>query len=234
MNIISQHKKQMIKNNNEQIADSKETYNFQMMLNDIQESSLRGKQDTLAADKAEREQQSKLIVLQMLVDKANKYINNNHRDDESLRNAIEIEVNNDHLAGYIFFVSQNPQFDHSWNYLRKHVKNYLDFLVNAIRFLENILVDINMLLGKPRSVEEIHVVMNDIIDVYLTEDKPGVKIYVLWENFYKIATVNRDYSFTVKIKDCILMTGRRKKASDAEKLIDTALFNINIKEGSIQ
>ena len=143
MNIISQHKKQMIKNNNEQMADSKETYSFQMMLNDILESSLSGKQDTLAG---EREQQSKLIVLQMLVDKANKYINNNHRDDESLRNAIEIEVNNDHLAGYIFFVSQNPQFDHSWNYLRKQVKNYLDFLVNAIRFLENILVDINMLL----------------------------------------------------------------------------------------
>ena len=30
------------------------------------------------------------------------------------------------------------------------------------------------------------------------------------------------------------MTGRRKKASDAEKIIDAALFNINIKEGSIQ
>ena len=234
MNIIFQHKKQMIKNNNEQIADSKETYNFQMMLNDIQEGSIMGKQDTLAGDKAEREQQSKLIVLQMLVDKANKYINDRHRDDESLKNAIEIEVNNDHLAGYIFFVSQNPQFDHSWNYLRKQVKNYLDFLVNGIRFLENILVDINMLLEKSRSLQGIHVVMNDIIDVYLTEDKPGVKIYVLWENFYKIATVNRDYSFTVKIKDCILMTGRRKKASDAEKLFDTALFNINIKEGSIQ
>ena len=66
MNIISQHKKQMIKNNNEQMADSNETYNFQMMLNDIQEGSIMGKQDTLAGDKAEREQQSKLIVLQML------------------------------------------------------------------------------------------------------------------------------------------------------------------------
>ena len=234
MNIISQHKKQMIKNNNEQDADSKETYNFQMMLNDIQESSLRGKQETSAGDKAEREQQSKLIVLQMLVDKAHKYINNRHRDDESLRNAIEIEVNNDHLAGYIFFVSQNPQFNHSWNYLRKQVKNYLDFLVNGIRFLENILVDINMLLEKSRSLQGIHVVMNDIIDVHLIEDKPHVKVFVMWENFYKIATVNRDYSFTVKTKDCILMTGRRKKASDAENIIDAAMFNINIKEGSIQ
>ena len=56
----------MINNKNEQIADSKETFNFQMMLNDIQESSLRGKHDTQAGDKAEREQQSKLIVLQML------------------------------------------------------------------------------------------------------------------------------------------------------------------------
>ena len=234
MNIISQHKKQMINNNNEQIADSKETYSFQMMLNDIQEGSIMGKQDTLADDKAEREQQSKLIVLQMLVDKANNYINDRHLDDESLRNAIEIEVNNDHLAGYIFFISQNPQFDHSWNYLRKQVKNYLDFLVNGIRFLENILLDINMLLGKSRSLQGIHVVMNDIIDVHFNEDKPCVKVFVLWENFHKIATVNRDYSFTVKTKDCILMTGRRKKASDAEKLIDAALFNINIKQGSIQ
>lgn len=217
-------------NNNEQMADSRETYNFQMMLNDIQEGSIMGKQDTLAGDKAEREQQSKLIVLQMLVDKANKYNNDRHLDDESLRNAIEIEVNNDHLAGYIFFISQNPHFDHSWNYLRKQVKNYSDFLVNNIRFLENILVDINMLLGKPRSVQEIHVVMNDIIDVHLIEDKPRVKVFVLWENFHKIATVNRDYSFTVKTKDCILVAGRRKKASDAEKIIDAALFNINIKE----
>ena len=223
----------MIKNNNEQIADLKETYNFQMMLNDIQESSLRGKQEISAGDKAEREQQSKLIVLQMLVNKADKYINNRHRDDESLRNAIEIEVNNDHLAGYIFFVSQNPQFDHSWNYLRKQVKNYLDFLVNGIRFLENILVDINMLLEKFRSLPGIHVVMNDIIDVHLIEEKPHVKVFVMWENFYKIATVNRNYSFTVKTKDCILMAGRREKASDAEKLID-ALFNININEGSLQ
>lgn len=231
MNIISQHKKQMIKNNNEQIADSKETYSFQMMLNDIQESSLRGKQDTLAG---EREQQSKLIVLQMLVDKANKYISDRHLDDESLRNAIEIEVNNDHLAGYIFFISQNPQFDHSWNYLRKQVKNYLDFLINGIRFLENILVDINMLLGKSRSLQGAHVLMNDIIDVHLIEEKPRVKVFVLWENFYKIATVRRYYNFTVKTNDCILMAGIRKKASDAEKLIDTALFNINIKQGSIQ
>ena len=231
MNIISQHKKQMINNNNEQIADSKETYSCQMMLNDIQESLLRGKQDTLAD---EREQQSKLIVLQMLVDKANKYINDRHRDDESLRNAIEIEVNNDHLAGYIFFISQNPQFDHSWNYLRKQVKNYLDFLVNGIRFLENILLDINMLLGKSRSLQGIHVVMNDIIDVHFNEDKPCVKVFVLWENFHKIATVRRYYNFTVKTNDCILMAGRREKASDAEKLIDAVLFNINIKQGSIQ
>ena len=231
MNIISQHKKQMIKNNNEQMADSKETYNFQMMLNDIQESSLRGKQDTLAG---EREQQSKLIVLQMLVDKANKYISDRYRDDESLKNAIEIEVNNDHLAGYIYFISQNPQFDLSWSYLRKQVKNYLDFLVNGIRFLENILVDINMLLGKSRSLQGIHVVMNDIIDVHFNEDKPCVKVFVLWENFHKIATVRRYYNFTVKTNDCILMAGRREKASDAEKLIDTALFNINIKQGSIQ
>ena len=55
----------------------------------------------------------------------------------------------------------------------------MDFLVNGIRFLENILVDINMLLEKSRSLQGIHVVMNDIIDVHLTEGKPGLKIYVL-------------------------------------------------------
>ncbi len=217
----------MQKKNNEQIADSKETYNYKMMLNDMQESSLWAKQDTHAGDKAEREQQSKLIVLQILVDKANKYNNERYRDDESLKNAIEIEVNNDHLAGYIFFISQNLQFDHSWNYLRRQVKNYLDFFVNGIRFLENILDDINMLLGKPRSVHGLHVVMNDIIDVHMIEDKPCVKVCVLWENFHKLATVKRDYSFTVKIKDCILVAGRRKRTSDAEKLIDSVLIKLH-------
>ena len=212
-----------------------EVYTFQMLLDDIQESVIINDEDAQTDDKASRERQSKLIVLQMLIDRANEYNDESHRDDEKLRNAIDVKVNNDvHLAGFIFYISQNPQFDYSWNYLRKRESSYKEFLIEGIRFLDNVLSDINMLARKTGTTKDVHVVMNDIIDVSLTGEKPFVKASVLWENFHRIATVKRDYNFTVISKECILMAGRRKKASDAEKIIDAALAMLNKKEGSTE
>lgn len=217
-------------NNDKLTVTTKEEYTFEMLLNDIQESAAGGENDALADDRAERERMSKLIVMQMLIVKANEYNDDSHRDDEKLRNAIDAKLNAD-LAGYIYFISQNPQFDYSWNYLRKRENSYKEFLVEAIRFLENVLADINMLAGKPRTPQDVHVIVNDIIDISLTGEKPFVKADVLWENFNRIATVKRTYGFTVKSKDCILVAGKRKDASDAEKLIDTAFAMLNRTEG---
>lgn len=213
---------------------SKEEYTFQMLLNDIQESTLVGDEDAQAGDKALRERQSKLIVLQMLVDRANEYNDDSHRNDDKLRNAIEIKINNDvYLSGYIFFISQNAQFDYSWNYLRKRENSYKEFLVKGIRFLENVLADINMLLKKPRTHKDVHVVMHDVIDVSMTGEKPYVKVGVQWENFYRIATVNRAYKFVVKSKEYILVAGMRKEPTDAAKLVDAALAVLdNTKEST--
>ncbi|MBR0037419.1 MAG: hypothetical protein IJP70_07240 [Bacteroidales bacterium] len=225
----------MAKNDKKLTVASKEDYTFQMLLNDIQESALVGEEDSQAGDKAERERQSKLIVLQMLIDRANEYNDESHRDDEKLRNAIDVKVNNDvYLAGFIFYISQNPQFDYSWNYLRKRGNSYKEFLVEGIRFLDNVLADINMLAGKSRTHKDVHVVMNDIIDVSVTGEKPFVKACVLWENFHRIASIKRDYNFTVKSKECILIAGKRKKAADAERLIDAALVMLNNTEGSTE
>lgn len=218
----------MAKNDKNPAVDAKKEYTFQMLLNDIQEGALGGEEDSQAGDKAERERQSKLIVMQMLIDRANEYNNESHRDDEKLKNAIDVKINNDvHLAGFIFFISQNPQFDYSWNYLRKRENSYKEFLVEGIRFLDNVLVDINMLSGKSRPHKDVHVVMNDVIDVYLTGESPFVKASVLWENFHWLANVKRNYNFTVKTKDCILVAGKRKEAADAEKLVDAALAMLN-------
>jgi len=225
----------MAKNDKNLTAAPKEDYTFQMLLNDIQESALGGDDDSKAGDKAERERQSKLIVFQMLIDRANEYNDESHRDDEKLRNAIDVKINNDvHLAGFIFFISQNPQFDYSWNYLRKRENSYKEFLVEGIRFLDNVLADINMLTGKSRTHKDVHVVMNDIIDVSLIGEKPFVKVSVLWEHFHRMASIKRDYNFTVKSKECILIAGKRKKAADAEKLIDAALDVVNNTERSTE
>lgn len=211
----------------------KDEYTFQMLLNDINDSPLGNDDDAQDGDKAEREWESKLIVLQMLIDKANEYNDGSHCDDEKLRNAIDVKVDNDvHLAGFIYFVTQNPQFDYSWNYLRKRKNSYKEFLIEGIRFLDNVLADINMLVGKLRAHKDVHVVMNEIFDVSLIVGEPFVKVCVLWENFQRLATVKRDYSFTVRFKECILVTGKRKKATDAEKLIDIALNLLKETEGS--
>lgn len=212
-------------NNDKLTVATKEDYTFELLLNDIHDSAAVGEDDALADERAERERKSKLVVLQMLIVKANEYNDDSHRDDEKLRNAIDAKLNAD-LAGYIYFISQNPQFDYSWNYLRKRENSYKEFLVEGIRFLENVLADINMLANKPRTMKDVHVVLNDIFDVSLTGEKPFVKTCVLWENFHRMAAAKRTYSFTVMSNDCILVTGKRKDASDAEKLMTVALAMI--------
>lgn len=199
-------------------------YTFGELIDDILMSAECNNDEAQDAEIARRERQSKLIVVQMLIDLANSFNDDSHQEDEKLRNAIDVRVKGDSfLSAYIFYVSQNSQFDYSWNYLRKKENSYEDFLFEGILFLRNVLFDINMFAKKPRNMQNIHVVFNDVFDVFLVKEKPFVKTEMLWENFHRLAIVKRNYHLTVKCEECILVTGTRKVATDAEKLIDAAL-----------
>lgn len=214
--------------NNKKTDVKKVNYSFDMLRNDILTAPTEDNEKLETGDKYLREYQSKLIVVQMLSYLAESYETENYKDNELLRNAIETKVDGDEqLSGYLFFVSQNPQFDYSWNYMRKCRTNYIEFLVNSIRFLNNVLVDINLLTGKPWPGNNIHVVFHDILDVELTSEVPFVKSRLLWENFYRLATVKSDYNIVVKVRDNLLKTSNRKAPSDMKNLIDSVFDMIN-------
>lgn len=217
----------MEKNNKK--ADVKRVdYSFDMLRNDILTAPTEDNEKLETGDKYLREYQSKLIVAQMLSYLAESYETENYKDNELLRNAIETKVDGDEqLSGFLFFVSQNPQFDYSWNYMRKCRTNYIEFLVNSIRFLNNVLVDINLLTGKPWSGNNIHVVFHNILDVELTSEEPFVKARLLWENFYHLVTVKSDYDIIVKANDTLLKASGRKEPSDMKKLIDSVFEMVN-------
>lgn len=214
--------------NNKKTDVKKVYYSFDMLRNDMLTAPTEDNEKLETGNKYLREYLSKLIVVQMLSYLAESYETENYKDNELLRNAIETKVDGDEqLSGYIFFVSQNPQFDYSWNYMRKCRTNYIEFLVNSIRFLNNVLVDINLLTGKPWPGNNIHVVFHDILDVELTSEVPFVKSRLLWENFYRLATVKSDYNIVVKVKGNLLKTSNRKAPSDMKNLIDSVFDMIN-------
>jgi len=206
----------------------KENYTFGILFNDILADSIEGMEISESDVKSNREYKSKLIVVQMLLGLAESYKTENYNNNEKLRNSIETIVDGDEqLSGYIFFVSQNPQFDYSWHYMRKCRTNYIEFLVNSIRFLNNVLVDINLLTGQPWSGNNIHVVFHNILDVELTSEEPFVKARLLWENFYHLVTVKSDYDIIVKANDTLLKASGRKEPSDMKKLIDSVFEMVN-------
>lgn len=208
---------------NKKNATAREYYSLEMMLNDIYDSINEGTGDDLVDNKKKRESQHKLIVLQMLLLLANSFSKEQYADYEKLSNAIEVNVNGDELlSGYIFFVSQNSQFDYTWNYMRKRRNSYIEFLVEAVRFLNNVVSDISILASKPQVGSDIHVLFNDIFDVTLTQTEPYVKTAVFWENLYGIATVKESYSVSIKTYESVLLAVDRKDASDFKKLIDKA------------
>lgn len=214
--------------NNKKADVKRVNYSFDMLRNDILTAPTEDNEKLETGDKYLREYQSKLIVAQMLSYLAESYETENYKDNELLRNAIETKVDGDEqLSGFLFFVSQNPQFDYSWNYMRKCKTNYIEFLVNSIRFLNNVLVDINLLTGKPWSGNNIHVVFHNILDVELTSEEPFVKARLLWENFYHLVTVKSDYDIIVKANDTLLKASGRKEPSDMKKLIDSVFEMLN-------
>lgn len=214
--------------NNKKADVKRVNYSFDMLRNDILTVPTEDNEKLETGDKYLREYQSKLIVAQMLAYLAESYETENYKDNELLRNAIETKVDGDEqLSGFLFFVSQNPQFDYSWNYMKKCRTNYIEFLVNSIRFLNNVLVDINLLTGKPWSGNNIHVVFHNILDVELTSEEPFLKARLLWENFYHLVTVKSDYDIIVKANDTLLKASGRKEPSDMKKLIDSVFEMVN-------
>lgn len=215
--------------NNEiiQPAEDRTEYTLQMLLDDIQEIPIENEKDSQALDETERERQHKLIIAQMIIYMAATYNSPDYDQDEKLLNAIEYVVNRDEqLSGYLFYVSENPQFDYSWNYMRKRKKDYVEFLARAVRFLNNVVADINVIAECPLGGKDIHVEFNGLIDIAFSKNVPHVKASVLWNNLNRITKVKKDYNVSVKSKDTVLYAGQRKNNADAkvffEKAIDIA------------
>lgn len=199
-------------------------YSLETLLNDIQDYPNGGISGNNAGDKAEREYRHKMVIMQMLLYFAASYRGKDYSDDKKLLSAITVKVDNDELlSGYLFYVSQDPQFDYLWNNMRTRKKNYIQFLFSAVRFLNQVVEDINMLARKPRIRRDIRIVFNDVIVVELTNNAPFVKAHILWENFNRMALLKKDYSISVLKNDNVLFVGTRKDGSDSEVFFDRAM-----------
>lgn len=202
----------------------KRKYNHDTLLDDIQGGFEDMVGNVKASNKAKREDKNKLIIMQMLIKLAQTYSGEDYRDDVKLCQDIKTKLNgNELLSGFLFFVSLNPQFDYSWNYMRKRKLNYADFLVDAIRFINNVIADVNVLAENPTNEEGIHVVMNELFDIELCNVEPYVKSNFKWENLKHIVAVKNEYSICVCKKDNALATGSREDAGTITTLKTIAL-----------
>lgn len=194
-------------------------YSLEALLDDIQNGFEKLCDDVKANDNAKRENKHKLIIIQMLAKLAQTYGGEEYNDDEKLRRVIVTNLNLDEiLSGFLFFVSQNPQFDYSWNYMRKRKVSYADFLVEGIRFLNNVVADVNVLAGESTEEEGMHVLINELLDIELVNVEPYVKTSIKWENLQCIVTVKKDYNISVYKRDNALATADRKDAETVAKL----------------
>ena len=206
-------------------------YTFDNLLNDIQDMPDENDRDGVLGDTVGREFQSKLIVLQMLIDLASKYKAKTYDEENMLCKALECVVYGDELlSGYAFFLPQNPQFDYTWSYMRKREKSYIEFLAKAVIFLKNLLVDINILASKSRGLEAVHFVFNDIFDVSLVAETPHVKTGLRWENFYRIVATKENYNVAAMKEEAVLEVRNRKSYSDVVGIIDTVFQMLHDKE----
>lgn len=197
-----------------------EKYSLEKLLNDILDSTDESYSEKVNNEKTKREHRAKKVVIQTLIELANEYGTAIYKNEEKLINALEIKVCEDKwMSGYMFYVSRNPNFDYSWNFMRKQLDGYIDFLGKAVRFFNNVVEDINSIANKLVSEEYIHIVFSDIIDVSSLMEEPRLKASLIWENFKSAESFNSDYQITVKKEDVVLIIGTRKNSVDVSELI---------------
>lgn len=230
-----------MENSKIQLDGAKNEYTLEILKNDIVnfEKYNNNKNEV-------REYNSKLIVLEMMIKMSINYRDKFNGEDEELKKNIEDEVNKDFfLSGYLFYISQNPQFDYSWNYMRMRKTSYVEFLVDAILFFNNVIDDILMLTNMIDDIlmltklgcheNDIHIVFNDFFNISLTKETPMVHYGVIWKNFDHLISVKREYPISIKINESILIAGKRKDKFDIRNLCMKCLcylktFNNNLKK----
>lgn len=202
----------------------REKYNLDTLLDDIQNGFKELAENEKAGDKAKREGADKLIIMQVLIKLAQVFSGNEYKNDEKLRRDIVTKLNgNELLSGFLFFISLNPQFDYSWSYMRKRKLGYADYLVDVIRFINNVVADVNVLAEEATEENEIHVMINELFDVELSDVGRYVKTKVKWENFQYMASVKKEYTISVCRENLALATGNRVDTETVIKLKTKAI-----------
>lgn len=212
-----------------------EKYSLEKLLNDILDSTDESYSEKVNNEKTKREHRAKKVVIQTLIELANEYGTAIYKNEEKLINALEIKVCEDKwMSGYMFYVSRNPNFDYSWNYMRKQIDGYIEFLGKAVRYFTNIVEDINSIANKLVSDEYIHVVFSNIINVASPKGEPRIKASLIWENFNSAESFNSNYQITVKREDVILIIGTRKNSASVSELIIKSNEQFNNKDTELK
>lgn len=197
------------------------TYTKSNLFEDIQEEPKECEKDSYEREKACREYKYKLKVFQTIFDLNLPDFDFVKENSEKIKKEIEVQVDNNELFyGYTFFLSLNPNFNYSWNYLRKQIERYMDFLYEAHKFISYVIYDINLMKSKLNIHKDLHIEFNELFDVKFNEVAP-IKTTINWNNFNEISKVKNGYYVIAKYDETILLTSFRKYNEQPDLFIES-------------
>lgn len=180
-------------------------YTVSQLLNEILEEQT---EENISNDEnIRRECQYKKKVIQSIIN-----LNLNDSDYKEiekgvLKNKIDISVDgNEQLFGYTFFLSANPNFDYSWNFLRKQMEYYKTFLLEVCTFINQVVENINTMHFDLKECSDIEIVFHNLLRVKFINVSPWVKTTINWNNFYQITDIKGGYYISAKLKKTTVLT----------------------------
>lgn len=178
-----------------------------------------------------RDVKHKLKVLQFILYMKLPPYDFDKNNTEDIKEAIEVYVDGDEfMFGYTFFLSSNKNFDYSWSYLRKQTDKYINFLLEAYRFISYVIFDINTLKPDICRMTDLHIELNELFAVKFIDDEPFVETTVHWNKFHQINNVKNGYYLSVKKGEATLLTYHRKYSNQLKPFQDNIKAMIDIME----
>lgn len=195
------------------------SYSTDDLFVDIQ-NHINNQDDTSDSKILSRDFMHKLKVLQFIFYSCES-MKNYWNDIDSLRKEVLRSLEeNEQLFGYTFFLSLNKNFDYNWNYLRKQMYEYADFISYACIFISYVVEDIIAIIDFSRKNNKYHFVFNEVLDIEIINGaSPSINAIINWNNFSELNNVKGGYYLSAKIGSITVLATHREYNASLNKFL---------------
>lgn len=200
----------MVDKKNKTLNHSEEPYSLEKLWNDISAQYDKEENEEECTDM--RDKILKYKVFSHLINLSEK---TNGYEEKDVCDVVKLsEEQYNALFAYTLFLSENPQFDYSWSFLRKQWDSYLEMLGNVCAFINQFVSRVNTIQKNSKQYLNMTFVFANVLKVSFDKKTQTSEVEIIWDNFDSLLKINKEYTISAKLDATLMLSSTQKVRED--------------------